>query len=78
MKKKNQEQKSKNNKIKKNNDKHLNSLEENEENELEDDYNPKLDPKQIIAFDYYLDTIFDLKFMIKFNRRKCQFFRSKE
>ena len=63
MKKKNQEQKSKNNKIKKNNDKPLNSLEENEENEIEDDYDPKLDPKQIIAFDYYLDTIFDLKFI---------------
>ena len=63
MKKKSVEQKQKNNKGKKNNDKRLNSLEENEENEFEDDYNPKLDPNQIISFDYYLDIALDLKYI---------------
>ena len=33
---------------------------ENEENEIEEEYNPKLDPKQIISFDYYLDTVYDI------------------
>ena len=60
MKNKKPEQKVKNNRSKNINDKRLNSQEGNEENEIEDDYNPRLDPKQIIAFDYYLDTVFDL------------------
>ena len=63
MKKKSPEQKPKNNRGKKNNDKRLNSLEENEEDEIEDDYNPKLDPNQIISFDYYLDIALDLKYI---------------
>ena len=33
---------------------------ENEENEIEEEYNPKLDPKQIISFDYYLDTVYNI------------------
>ena len=33
---------------------------ENEENEIEEEYNPKLDPKPIISFDYYLDTVYDI------------------
>ena len=63
MNNKKQEQKPKTNKSKKTNDKNLNALDENEENEIEDDYNPRLDPKQIISFDYYLDTVFDLKYI---------------
>ena len=63
MKKKSPEQKARNNRGKRNNDKYLNLLEENEESEIEDEYNPKLDPKQIIVFDYYLDTVLDLKFI---------------
>ena len=63
MKKKSPEQKPKNNRGKKNNDKRLNLLEENEEDEIEDDYNPKLDPNQIISFDYYLDIALDLKYI---------------
>ena len=63
MKNKKTEQKPKNNKGKKNNEKRLNSLEENEEGEIEEEYNPKLDPKQIISFDYYLDIALDLKFI---------------
>ena len=61
MKNKKTEQKTKNIKGKKNNEKHFNSQEENEEDEIEEEYNPKLDPKTIISFDYYLDIVLDLK-----------------
>ena len=73
MKNKKTEQKPKINKGKKNNEKRLNSLEENEEGEIEEEYNPKLDPKQIISFDYYLDIALDLKFidLVFFIRFNC-------
>jgi len=61
MKNKKSEQKEKNNKRKKNLDKSNNN--ENEENEIEDEYNPKLDSKQVISFDYYLETAFCLKYI---------------
>ena len=63
MKSKKTEPKQKNNKGKKNNEKRLNSLEENEEGEIEEEYNPKLDRKQIISFDYYLDLVYDIKYV---------------
>ena len=49
--------------IKKNNDKFNNIPNENEEKEIEEIYNPKLDPKQIISFDYYLDLVYDIKYV---------------
>ena len=61
MKNKKSEQKEKNNKRKKNLDKSNNN--ENEENEIEDEYNPKLDSKQVISFDYYLETALCLKYI---------------
>ena len=61
MKNKKSEQKEKNNKRKKNLDKSNNN--ENEENEIEDEYNPKLDSKQVISFDYYLETALSLKYI---------------
>ena len=61
MKNKKSEQKEKNNKRKKNLDKSNNN--ENEENEIEDEYNPKLDSKQVISFDYYLKTALCLKYI---------------
>ena len=61
MKNKKSEQKEKNNKRKKNLDKNNNN--ENEENEIEDEYNPKLDSKQVISFDYYLETALSLKYI---------------
>ena len=57
------EQKPKAVKIKKNNDKFNNIPNENEEKEIEEIYNPKLDPKQIISFDYYLDLVYDIKYV---------------
>ncbi len=61
MKSKKSDQKIRNNKINRNAD---NTKEnENEENEIEEEYNPKLDPKQIISFDYYLDTVYDLSYI---------------
>jgi len=65
MKNKKPEQKEKNKK-KKINDKNSNvniNNNENEENEIEEEYNPKIIPKQIISFDYYLDTSLSLKYI---------------
>ena len=65
MKNKKPEQKEKNKK-KKINDKNSNvniNNNENEENEIEEEYNPKIFPKQIISFDYYLDTSLSLKYI---------------
>ena len=61
MKNKKSEQKEKNNKRKKNQEKNNNQNNENEENEIEEEYNPKIDPRQIISFDYYLETSSFLK-----------------
>ena len=61
MKNKKSEQKEKNNKKKKNQEKNNNQNNENEENEIEEEYNPKIDPRQIISFDYYLETSSFLK-----------------
>ena len=64
MKNKKSEQKEKN-KRKKNNDKNNNNQNnnENKENEIEEEYNPKIFPKQIISFDYYLDISPALKYI---------------
>ena len=57
MKNKKPEKSNKNLKVKKTNDKY----DENSEDIVVEDYDPKKDPKLIISFDYYLDMVNDLK-----------------
>ena len=68
MKNKKQEQKKKEkekNKKKKINEKNNNNINnnDNEENEIEEEYDPKIFPKQIISFDYFLDISSSLKYI---------------